>query len=173
MNFRVRVTVDELSGSNVKIRGGDPGDVTLAPTQTRLFTVPQGGSLTMAAADLVDATVRDAGGGPLTDISEGNHGNPNGIVSAAIGPKIPKPGGETAVVSDEAGGMREVTAPGDPAAHRAAGGPEGASASEAGTPGPKPAPVGVAPRRREDAAATPGPRTTGRVASKKSGRGRR
>lgn len=134
--LRVKVTADELTSQNLKISGaGD--DVVLTSAQMRSFEVPDDGTITISAAEPVDPTIRDGEGKPATDISEGNHNNPNGIMTAGIAPKMPKPGGETEVVPTPEGAI-ERTLDVDPAKARSAGGPETDIPKESATPGPKP-----------------------------------
>jgi len=132
--LRVTVRLDELSDKYAKVEGGrdQTAPVTLVPIQTKVFDISEGGSLTISEGDPADLTIRAADGDPLTDIKEGVHNNPNGIVSAEIAPKLPKAGGETVQVLE--GGRIVERSPQDDAVARQGG---GIDSKDGTTPGPK------------------------------------
>lgn len=132
--LRVTVTLNELSSKIAKVSGAsEGGDQNLQLSQTKIFDIPEGGTLTITESDvLADLTIRQQDGEPLTDISEGNHNNPNGIQSAGVAPKLPKAGGETMQVS-EGGRIVERSVSDDPAKAVQGGGPDSVDGR---TPGP-------------------------------------
>lgn len=132
--LRVEIKVTDTSNTVAEVKVGKDEPSNVGPSQTRAFTVPKGGSLTISEGEVRDPVVRDELGNPVTDISEGNHGNPNGMMTATIAPKMPKSGGETKIVEEDGEFVeRMVTA--DLGKQRQGG---GIDAKAGHTPGPRP-----------------------------------
>ena len=127
---KVTVTVHELSSTNMRV-SVDGKDTVLSPTQSRDF---EGSSITIS--DEKVETDRDVSNPNYNQRDVFDHGNPNGIVRAEIGPKLAKAAGETKQEVTEDGRVLEVEVAKDQSLATAAGGPEGAE--EGKTPGPKP-----------------------------------
>lgn len=124
---RVSIKVEDSSDGPVTV-----GDRTVAISQT--VTMDVEGGLTISPADVPEPTGPVPGAAPMDVFDPGNR--PNGLMTAAIAPKLPKSGGETAQVEEDGRVVERQVAELGRATQ--AGGPD---SKDGLTPGPQPEPV--------------------------------
>lgn len=126
---KVTVTVHELSNTNMTV-DVDGDRTTLSPTQSRDFS---GSRITISDEDNdASKSVTNLG---IEQPDVFDHGNPNGIQRAEIGPKLAKAAGETRQEVVDDGRVLEKEVAKDQSLATAAGGIDGAE--EGKTPGPE------------------------------------